>query len=558
MTLLRCGGAATAADPSVDGGPDAHVARDAKPDVVRVDAAPMCPSGEIECGIACVDTMTSATNCGACGEGCGAGLVCEHGKCGCAGSEILCGGTCIEAVDDDHCGTCSTQCTGGAHCSGGACSASAVQHVILIVQENHTFDAYFGNYCQAPTGSDPTCTVGPSCCERAPATTPDGTTLAPLDDAFNMVSDRNHSQACEIEEIDSGKMDRYTSGSDIAGTTCTVACSSTINAAIADGASPGGLIAPYWQFADANALADRYFQPIQGSSSSNDMYFAIAHEQFIDNAYSPPGVGADCDDPTGLNICGVDAPVKAFVGRTTIVDVLRGAGRTVGVYGDGYAEAVAAAPSCASVPPECPYSSFLHPELARSCLYDPTDFPFQYYAQLNDDPTLFFDYTRLATDLANGTLPDFAFVKGRTFHNEHPEFSTISDGVTFVTQTIADIAASSYAASTLILLTWDEGGGFYDHVSPPEFWTPPVASTDVLDDGTPVLHGTRVPMLAIGPFAAKGVVSHVVMDHASILRFLEYNFVGPVGQLGYSDAIVNNLGSLLDPSTTGIVIPAGK
>jgi hypothetical protein len=62
-------------------------------------------------------------------------------------------------------------------------------------------------------------------------------------------------------------------------------------------------------------------------------------------------------------------------------------------------------------------------------------------------------------------------------------------------------------------------------------------------------------MLAIGPFAKKGTVSHVTMEHSSLVRFLEYNFIGPVGQLGYNDAKVANIGSLLDPSKTGVHVP---
>ena len=62
-------------------------------------------------------------------------------------------------------------------------------------------------------------------------------------------------------------------------------------------------------------------------------------------------------------------------------------------------------------------------------------------------------------------------------------------------------------------------------------------------------------MLAIGKFARKGAVSHVTMEHSSLVRFLEYNFLGPVGQLAANDAKVRNIGSLLDPSLTGIPIP---
>ena len=104
------------------------------------------------------------------------------------------------------------------------------------------------------------------------------------------------------------------------------------------------------------------------------------------------------------------------------------------------------------------------------------------------------------------------------------------------------------ASSTLILITWDEGGGFFDHVPPPP-------SVDVDDQGNPVPYGTRVPLLVLGPFVKPGTISHVTMEHSSIVRFLEYNFLGPVGQLGYNDAKVHNIGSLLDQSTTGVHVP---
>jgi len=117
-----------------------------------------------------------------------------------------------------------------------------------------------------------------------------------------------------------------------------------------------------------------------------------------------------------------------------------------------------------------------------------------------------------------------------------------------VTATLQAIASSPYAPSTLVLLTWDEGGGFFDHVPPPP-------GIDADNQGQTVPYGTRVPLLAIGPFARQGTVSHVQMEHSSVVRFLEYNFVGPVGQLGGNDAKVANIGSLLDPSATGIVVP---
>jgi phospholipase C len=109
---------------------------------------------------------------------------------------------------------------------------------------------------------------------------------------------------------------------------------------------------------------------------------------------------------------------------------------------------------------------------------------------------------------------------------------------------VGRIEASAYAANTLVLVTYDEGGGYYDHVAPPP------ASTV---DGKP--YGTRVPLFAVGPFARKNFVSHVTMEHSSIVKFIEWNWLGKTGQLGTRDAAVNNLGSLLDPAKTSVAVP---
>jgi len=69
-------------------------------------------------------------------------------------------------------------------------------------------------------------------------------------------------------------------------------------------------------------------------------------------------------------------------------------------------------------------------------------------------------------------------------------------------------------------------------------------------------YGTRIPLLAIGRFAQKGTVSHVQMEHSSIVKFLEWNYLGgKTGQLGARDTVVNNIGSLLDPTQTGTMVP---
>ena len=111
---------------------------------------------------------------------------------------------------------------------------------------------------------------------------------------------------------------------------------------------------------------------------------------------------------------------------------------------------------------------------------------------------------------------------------------------------IDELEASDYRADTLVLLTYDEGGGYFDHVAPPP---------DSPADGKP--YGTRVPLLAVGPFARANSVSHTTMEHSSIVKFIEWNWLGlETGQLGNRDTMVANLGSVLDPTTTGVTVPA--
>jgi phospholipase C len=401
----------------------------------------------------------------------------------------------------------------------GPCPASKINHVVVVIQENHTFDNYFGRYCTAPTGSEPTCTDGPACCEAGPDKEPSGASPVVLDDDQNGIRDPNHSAECELAEANGGLMDRYVTGAD---------CSNPGNFAYADEATA----APYWQWAMHGALADRYFQPIAGQSSANDMYFARAQFVFEDNSYAPDAIGQECT---------VNGQVMTFEGPT-IGDLLTGAGVSWSMYAEGYQAMLDAheTGACPTPPDDCPGGIRLYP-----CIYDVGDIPFDYYATTRDDPRFLRDYTQLAKDLGGEKLPQVVFVRGSGYHSEHPGLGTrISDGTTFVGAVVDAVQASAYAGDTLVLVTWDEGGGFFDHIAPPGLGS----------DGKP--YGTRIPLLAIGPFAKANTVSHVTMEHSSIVRFIEWNWLGmQTGQLAGRDAHVANLGSLLDEAATGTKVP---
>jgi phospholipase C len=391
---------------------------------------------------------------------------------------------------------------------------------VVLIQENHTFETHFGRYCQAAPGSSPTCNDGPTCCEAGPDQDP-GTGAPPtvINDDEHASYDPVHTSDCELAEIDGGKMDGFVSAS----------CGNAKNFAYADPA----IVAPYWELAKSSALADRYFQPIAGASSSNDMYFASAGFVFLDNEYEPKGaVGSQCSGGT----------LTSF-SQPTIGDLLNARGVSWTFYAEGY-DAMAQAESngsCAKSPPDCPAAVSFYP-----CVYDPGDVPFQYYDSLRADAASMRDLSHFTDDLASGTLPSVSYLKLIGYKTEHPGGGTkLSTGVAASMSLLDSIAASTYASTTLVLLTYDEGGGYFDHVAPPT--AGPV-------DAMP--YGTRLPFLAVGPFARKNFVSHVVLEHSSIVKFIEWNWLeGKTGQLGQRDTVVANLGSVLDPTATGENVP---
>lgn len=398
---------------------------------------------------------------------------------------------------------------------------SKIQHLVILIQENHSFDNYFANYCQAPTGSNPTCTQGPACCEAGPRQEPgSGSEPTILNDAENGDHNPDHTFDCEWAEMNSGKMDQFVRHS----------CGSKRNFAYADPT----IISPYLKWASQYALADRYFQPVVGSSSANDMYFARASFVFKDNDAVPNSYGGKCNEPGAKMV---------QYGGLTIAHLLNQAKVSWAYYAEGYNVMASAQKKgqCPPIPSECPSGVTTWP-----CVYDPSDNPFSYYADLRDNPKFIRDYSELEENLKTGTLPAVVFIKAIGYRSEHPgKKVAISSGVAFVEKTVNQILNSSAGSSTLILFTMDEGGGYFDHVSPP-------GKSAI--DGQP--YGTRVPTLAIGPFARVNAVSHVTMEHSSVVKFIEWNWLGgKTGQLGQRDTVVNNIGSLLDPAKTGAPVP---
>ncbi len=386
---------------------------------------------------------------------------------------------------------------------------SRIAHLVVVVQENHSFDSYFGKYCQAPAGSAPQCTSGAGCCEAGPLTDPGtGKPVLSLTEQDHKEYDPPHSRDCEEKEMNGGKMDAFIS---------TPGCGDARNFAYAEESAAG----TYWNFARRYAMGDRVFQSIAGASSANDMYYATARFVFNDNEVFPKAIGQSCVKTS---------PIKQF-SMPHIGELLSGAGVPWSAYAEGYDVMVKAQPGCPGAWPN---------------FYDASDVPFTYFKGA-DDPATMKDFTVFKKEVDAGTLPSVTFIRALGTRSEHPGGGiTMRDGMDFVAD-IHDLLQKSprYAEDTLMLVTPDESGGYFDHVAPP-----PASVVDAQP------YGPRIYLFALGRFAKRDHVSHVRMEHSSILRFIEWNWLaGEPGQLRARDAVVNGIGSLLDPREAGIEVP---
>ncbi|VEB44661.1 Phospholipase C 2 precursor [Chromobacterium violaceum] len=141
---------------------------------------------------------------------------------------------------------------------------------------------------------------------------------------------------------------------------------------------------------------------------------------------------------------------------------------------------------------------------------------------------------------AAGTLPQVAFYKPQGNLNQHAGYASVADGDAHIASVIAKLQQSPQWKNMLVVVTYDENGGFYDHAAVPkgDRWGP----------------GTRIPAMLISPFAKKGYVDHTQYDTASILRFLTRRFgLQPLPGVTARDvALVRNGGKPMGDFTSAL------
>jgi len=213
--------------------------------------------------------------------------------------------------------------------------------------------------------------------------------------------------------------------------------------------------------------------------------------------------------------------------QTTIIDLLQHCGFTWKIYAEGW-DTNPSMNQC--------YPSF----------FDSSDFAASYFPTLTQNPGANWrDFSTFTSEISSKTLPTWSYVKGLGINSEHPGEGTLSSGATIIDTVVhAVMTSDTYKQNTLIIWTPDESGGYYDHIRPPN-----VSAID----GQP--YGPRTPMVAIGYAAKNNFVSHVPMETSSVIKFVEWNWLGDTGLLGGRDTVVANIGSLLDSTKTGVTVP---
>ena len=286
---------------------------------------------------------------------------------------------------------------------------------------------------------------------------------------------------------------------------------------VAEGTSGGTTMGYYeraaipvqWRLAEEFVLLDHYFQGIHGGSFANHFYLIAATLATYPEA--PLAVKAQLEpdgslvkdgdvDPEGYVVNNLDPPYPPQrvanildVPQTapTIADRLDAGGVPWRWYATGWGAGV---------------------DAVKQGLV-PHHNPFQYVKRIMESPeerAHIRDASEFVKALREGGLPAVAFVKPHARQNAHAVSSTVGAGDRWIGEMVKAIMASRYWSRVAVVITYDEGGGWFDHVPPP-----------VVDRfGL----GTRVPALIVSPYAKRGIVAHGQYDHASILKFIEWRF----------------------------------
>jgi phospholipase C len=404
--------------------------------------------------------------------------------------------------------------TGAALLSIAACASAAslegihkIQHVIVIMQENRSFDSYFGTYPGANGIPGGICVLDPL----------NGGCVAPFHDPSDENSGGPHGYEAFTSDLDGGRMDGFVGqaehGSKCKGTE--PGCSPCTEGASAGCIDPMGYhdareIPNYWTYAQNFVLQDNMYEPNSSWSWPEHLYLTSGWSALCTNWNDPLSCSSHVEGPpTPEPLNGgpnpYTGPNAISLPWTDVTNLLHKNGVSWGYYvyegGEPDCESDEAM-SCAPVKQGPRTPGIWNP------LIDFLDVKED--GQLGNVQTLN-NFYKGAQNASECALPNVSWVVPNRKTSEHPP-ALVSKGQTYVTTLINAVMRGPCWNSSAIFLSWDDWGGFYDHVAPP-----------LIDEEG---FGFRVPGMVVSPYARAGLIDHQQLSHDAYLKFIEDDFLG--------------------------------
>ena len=455
-------------------------------------------------------------------------------------------------------------------------STTPIKHVVVIFDENVSFDHYFGTY---PNATNPAGEPGFSAKPGTPSVNglsgplltdnPNLEDPARLDRAEAVTCDQSHAYSAEQKAADEGLMDQFVQFT--AGGGCT-------NKSIVMDYYDGNTVTGLWNYAQHYAMSDDSFDTVYGPSSPGAINLISGDNGGATSTGPLPGTLENGTlindaDPT-FDDC--SSGTTASMSGKNVGDLLNAHHITWGWFEGGFTptETKEGKAVCGSS----------HVNVAGASVNDYIQHhePFQYYASTanphhlpptseamvgqSDQANHQYDLSYFYETLKHGNMPTVSFLKAPAYEDGHAGYSDPLDEQRFLTSTINQIQSSPDWSSTAIVIAYDDSDGWYDHVMGPI-----VRSSDGPSDAlngtgqcghvpaTPPAgfendrcgFGPRLPLLVISPWAKQNYVDNTLTDQSSILSFIEGNWeLGRIGG-GSTDAVAGSLGNMFDFNPNG-------
>ena len=473
---------------------------------------------------------------------------------------------------------------------GGDGTATPIKHVVVIFNENISFDHYFGTYPNA-ANTDGTKFVAKKNTPAVDGLTgalltnnPNGVNPKRLSSSQPLTCDQGHGYLAEQKAYDNGLADKFPQFTGVE------SCSSPdvgVPGLVMD-YYDGNTVTGLWNYAQNYAMSDNSYDTVFGPSTPGAVnlisgqtgggYAVTAAGVKTTDAgvvadANASGIGTVIGDPDpAFDDCANTSDHLALTGKN-VGDLLNAKGVSWGWFQGGFG---ATTPATATSKAVC---SAAHANVGGASIrdYSPHHDPFEYYtstanvhhtapASVNEighsgQANHQYDLSYFYKALGDNKLPAVSFLKMSEYQDGHAGYSDPIDEQQGTVEAINALEKSKDWKSTAVVIAYDDSDGWYDHVAPPNANSSSSATNDGLNGAgacntqsrAPLGgeqdrcgYGPRTPLLVISPYAKSNYVDHSVTDQTSILKFIEGNWgTGPIGG-GSFDSVAGSLNSMFD------------